>query len=419
MTALHDFHGIHDLFIAPLFDYGLLTKGLLLFTVFFLLLRILPDRARGLLLLSASLFLIGWETSPFYLLLFFAFAVFLYYCLYWIQGLHHRKGLSYLISFLIVVFYFLCLDHPALVSPWTGAAVHHFGIAYSLFRFLSVTLEVGKGMPLPANPVDYLNFVFFQITFYHGPIERLPEFRENLIRPSFLPKTVVAANLFRLLGACLKGWIVFHFLEMDWKGYFDFPQNYSYGMLILMMYVRAISFYLLVSASNDFKIAFAALGGFRLHENYDDPYFKRNIALFWRSWHMTLFRFLRDYVYIPLGGNRRHVYFNILVVFLAAALWHVTSKAFLLWGLWHGLGMCFFRLWQDFWKWVERRDREDFLHSLQRWSRAHSRFVGVFSTLLTFHFVALGWLPFWGGHPQGASMILRIVSGNRWKLFEW
>jgi alginate O-acetyltransferase complex protein AlgI len=190
-------------------------------------------------------------------------------------------------------------------------------------------------------------------------------------------------------------------------------------MLILMMYVRAISFYLLVSASNDIKIACAALGGFRLHENYDYPYFKRNLALFWRSWHMTLIRFLRDYIYIPLGGNRKHVYFNILVVFLSAAFWHVTGKAFLLWGLWHGLGMCIFRYWQDFWKGVEHRNRKGLLLSLQSWSRAHSRFVGIFSTLLTFHFVALGWLPFWGGHPQGASMILRIISGNRWKLFEW
>src|SRR5262245_4849973 len=136
--------GFHDSFIAPLFQQGLLTPGLLFFTLFLLLIRPAPARARGGLLLFGSLFFIGWSTSYFYLSLFLAFAAGLYGLLFWMQKSSHKKGFSSLLSLLVVVLYFLCLDHPSLASPWTGSAVHNFGIAYSLFRFLSVILEVGK-----------------------------------------------------------------------------------------------------------------------------------------------------------------------------------------------------------------------------------------------------------------------------------
>ena len=134
---------------------------------------------------------------------------------------------------------------------------------------------------------------------------------------------------------------------------------------------------------------------------------------------MTLVRFLRDYLYIPLGGNRRHVYLNYLLIFMAIALWYVTGSAFVIWGLWHGLGMCALRLWQNLWKKVGLQKVPGTFCSLQRWAGRHPLTVRISSTLFTFHFVALGWLPFWGGHPQGLSMILRILSGNRWRLFEW
>jgi D-alanyl-lipoteichoic acid acyltransferase DltB (MBOAT superfamily) len=101
------------------------------------------------------------------------------------------------------------------------------------------------------------------------------------------------------------------------------------------------------------------------------------------------------------------------------AMWHVTSVAFVIWGLWHGLGMCILKLWLEFWGKVETKNTAGLARSLQLWSRGHPRTASLASTVFTFHYVALGWLPFWGGHPQGLSMILRILSGNHWKLFVW
>ncbi len=411
--------GLNEFLVSPLFDHVLLTKGLALFTVFLLLLRFLPEFPRKLALLIVSLILIEIATSPFYVFLFIVFAGSLYYALFWLQWSHHKKPISYLLAALTVILYFFLLDLPAFETPWTGQMVHNFGIAYSLIRFLSLIIDVGRGMTLPVDPLDYFVYSFFVPTFFQGPIERLQEFRENLVD---LPKMVwkeVGSNLIRILGAFLKGWAALNLFELDWKQYFDYPQQYSYQFLLWGMYARSIGWYLIASAANDFTIACCAIAGYKIHENYDYPYFKRNLAEFWRSWHITFIRFLRDYIYIPLGGNRRHVSLNYLIVFMAAAMWHVTGKAFVLWGLWHGIGMCVLRLWQNFWKRVDDQKVPGTLWSWQLWARRHPTLIRVASTLLTFHFVALGWLPFFGGHPQGLSMFLRLISGNRWKMFEW
>lgn len=412
---------LNDILTSPLFDHVLLKTSLVLFTAILMIFRFLPDFARNLALLLVSLIFIEILTSPFYVFLFVGFAGGLYYLLFWMQWSSRKKGFSCLLALAVVCFYFLLLDWKALETPWTGAMVHNFGIAYSLIRFLTVIFDVGRGMPLPADPLDYFVYAFFAPTFFQGPIERLDEFRENLnadTRPS-LSWADTGSHLIRIAVGVAKGLFVLKCLDLDWKAYFDYPQNYPYGFLIWGMYARAIGFYLLVSAANDLTIGCSALAGYRLHENYDYPYFKRNLAQFWRSWHMTLVRFLRDYLYLPLGGNRRHVALNYLLVFMAIALWHVTSEAFVIWGLWHGAGMCLLRMWQNFWKRVDDQKVPAPFWSLQQWSRRHPSIVRIASTLLTFHFVALGWLPFWGGHPQGLSMILRILSGNRWWLFEW
>ncbi len=415
---------LNEIFTSPVFDGLLLNKSLVIFTVLLLTVRFLPDFARNLTILLSSVAVIEIITSPFYTFGFVATTGLIYYGLFWLQW-HPRKSFwSHVIAVGLVVLYFFLLDlpmvSPAWVSPWIGPFVHRFGVAYGLFRMLSVTLDVGRGKPLPSDPLEFFVYAFFAPTFFQGPIERLDEFRKNLsseMRP-LLSWPETGSQFIRIAVAILKGWVATHYLELDWKTYFDYPQHLSYGTLVWGLYARAFGFYLFVSAANDLTIACCALAGYRISENYDYPYFRKNLAEFWRTWHMTLTRFTRDYLYIPLGGKKRHIYRNYAIVFLAIAMWHVTSWAFLIWGLWHGLGMCFLKMWQDFWKRVEAKDGGP-LRNLQLWGRSHPRMVTMLSVLVTFHYVALGWLPFWGGHPQGLSMLLRILSGNHWTLFIW
>lgn len=389
-----------------------------LFSLFLIIIGLLFVSSRNFLVLLGSAGLLMFITSPLYIGLFVGVTSLLYLIFRRLEESPHRKGLSYLLAAFFVFIHFAAMNFELLHSPWTGPTIHKFGIAYSLIRLLMVVVDVGNGKKIPLKFFDYLTYLFFYPTFFQGPIERIEEFKPNLALSSPLPTKPWAQIFLRILGAFLKSWVALYFFTLDWKNYFDYPQQYSYLYLLWGMYARAISFYLFASMANDFAISFSSLGGFHLEENYNYPYFKRNLAEFWRSWHMTFTRFLRDYVYIPLGGSKRHVYFNYLVVFMAIALWHVPSLAFVIWGLWHGLGMCFLRLWKNFWRKIETKD-SGYLRSLQLWMRARPRFTYSLSTLFTFHFVALSWLPFWGGHPQGLSMILRILTGNQWSLFLW
>lgn len=416
-----DFKALDIWMMTPIWGQPIFTRSRVVFTVLLLGIRFLPSFARNLTLLLLSLVIIEKTTSPIYATVFVMASGALYYGCWWLQNCHRKQLYSYFFSGFLVVFYFLLMNWEPFRSVWTGSAVHQFGIAYSLFRFLYVILDVGRGKSLPADPLEFFVYAFFLPTFFQGPIERFDEFRTNLsdaTRPQ-LSWRDTGSNIIRVGTALAKGWVAMKFFDLDWQVYFDHPEKLSYSFLWWGMYARAISFYLMVSAANDFTISLSALAGFHIHENYHDPYFKRNLAQFWRSWHMTVFRFLRDYVYIPLGGNKKHVYFNILVVFMAIALWHVTSPAFVIWGLWHGVGMCLLRFWQNYWKKVETDTHESLPKHLQIWSRRWPKTTALASTIFTFHFVAFSWLPFWGGHPQGLSMILRLISGNSWKLFVW
>ncbi|QQR81635.1 MAG: hypothetical protein IPJ69_05880 [Deltaproteobacteria bacterium] len=190
----------------------------------------------------------------------------------------------------------------------------------------------------------------------------------------------MGSQLIRLITGGVKCYVVFRI------------QIFHSDFIVWKMYLNAISFYLAVSAASDFTIASCALAGYRLNENYDYPYFKRNLSQFWRSWHKTVSYWFRDYVYIPLGGNK-HLYRNILIVFLLAALWYEASPAGLLWALWHILGLWILKFWQSFWEKVEGR-HSGFLKNIQNFSRAYPKTTQCVSVLITFHYVILGWLPF-------------------------
>ncbi len=411
---------LDSFFHTPVWGSWILDWQLAICIPLLLLAYFLPRKPRSFLLLFYSFIFIGVLASLKYFLLFVGVGLFFYYFHYFIQDKSWKSTASWIVVGLMIAAFFLFLNAPALQSPWTGAKVHAFGISYTLFRWIAFTVDVGKGMRLSGNPLEFMSYAFFYPTFFQGPIDRYQDFvSNNLSQRQPLTFKIVAENILRIAGGIFKAWIVKTYLELDWVHYFNYPQDLSYSYLWWGMYARAISFYLLVSACNDLSIACCRLGGFKVPENYNFPYFRRNLAEFWRNWHMSLMNILREYLYIPLGGNRRHVYFNYFVIFMFVAMWHVTSEAFVLWGLMHALGMCFLRMWKNFWKRVESFSPDHFFKKLQNLARKFPKTTFTFSMIITFHFVALTWLPFWGGHPQGLSMILRILSGNRITLFIW
>ncbi len=392
---------------APVYDHLPLTWGLACFAGLLLVSRLFSSEGRPLFLLGASLFILELATDPFYLFLFVATGGLLFLTLMYTAMRPYRQQVCTGLAIGLVVFYFWLMHTP---SPFTGSLVHEFGISYTLIRWLSVILDIRAGLPIAGGMAEFFCYTFFAPTFFKGPIERFEHFHETMTQPDPLTLKDTLLTLLRIAIGCLKWWFAQKYLAMDWKIVFDTPQYFSYGHLWITFYTLSLWFYLLVSGANDLTIAACGLAGFRISENFHFPYFKRNLSLFWRSWHMTLTGFCRDYLYIPLGGNRRHPFRNILIVFMSIALWHVVSPAFFIWGLWHATGMILLRIWTKFCTTKPQ---------LQAWAQRYPRFTSGASMILTFHFVSIGWLPFWGGHPQGVSLFLRLISGNHWKLFVW
>ena len=154
------------------------------------------------------------------------------------------------------------------------------------------------------------------------------------------------------------------------------------------------------SGYTDIAIGVAKMTGFDLPENFNMPYLARSITDFWRRWHITLSQWLRDYLYIPLGGNRRgtvRTYVNLMLTMLLGGLWHGASWTFVVWGLLHGIGLATHKLWS--------RHRPDFL--------ARSGAVGaVVGWSLTYAFVCLAWIFFRAPNFSTAALMIRKIIGQ-------
>src|ERR1035438_6115237 len=158
------------------------------------------------------------------------------------------------------------------------------------------------------------------------------------------------------------------------------------------------------SGYSDMAIGLARLFGIRLPLNFNSPYKAANLADFWRRWHMTLSRFLRDYLYIPLGGNRRgewRRYLNLILTMVLGGLWHGAAWTFVLWGLFHGTGLAIQHGWQAWWS-KQRLGRPTW------WPTGLSTWGGRGWTLL---FVMIGWVLFRSADLPTARHMLAAMFG--------
>jgi alginate O-acetyltransferase complex protein AlgI len=180
----------------------------------------------------------------------------------------------------------------------------------------------------------------------------------------------------------------------------DHPNFYGTLTLWLAVYGYAIQIYADFSGYSDIAIGTARLFGYKVPENFAYPYLQSNIAGFWRSWHMSLTSWITDYVYIPLGGNRRgeaRAAWNRLVSMTLCGLWHGAALHFAVWGLYHGIALNAYRLWQ--------RVRPHVLGT-----RDFGLAGRLVATAFTFHVVCLGWVLFVCDFQRAAAILPRLVG---------
>lgn len=293
-----------------------------------------------------------------------------------------------------------------------GIPLSWLGFSYISFRIMHTIRDRQTGR-LPAVTLgEYVNYAIFFPAFTAGPIDRLERFVPELRAPLPLSDADWLNAGTRLFVGAFKKFVVADLLSLISINDVFIQQAKVAGWLWVFLYAYAFRIYLDFSGYTDIAIGMARLLGIRLPENFAAPYLKPNLAQFWNSWHMTLTQWFRSYVFNPLSRGMRSAdparpaWQVILVAQLATmlliGLWHGVTLGFAAWGLWHGLGLFAHNRWSEF-----ARNRMP-AWTTSRLGAGATRVAGV---VLTFNYVALGWLFFGLSTPLLAwQAILRLFG---------
>lgn len=285
------------------------------------------------------------------------------------------------------------------------------GISFFTFQSLSYTIDVYRKNLVPSKSIlDYAFFVSFFPLLVAGPIVRASYFLPQLQQLVHVTKDMFGRGIFMILCGLFKKAIIADYISINFVDrVFDNPMLYSGLENLLAVYGYALQIYCDFSGYSDMAIGIALLLGFQFPNNFNfnAPYRSLSITDFWRRWHISLSTWLRDYLYISLGGNRKgrfRAYLNQFITMLLGGLWHGASLKFLLWGAMHGIALAFHKIWMV---WTGKT----FL--------ARSTWMGTaFSWILTFHFVCFCWIFFRADNMEIVKAMLdQIIFHFKPELF--
>jgi D-alanyl-lipoteichoic acid acyltransferase DltB (MBOAT superfamily) len=289
------------------------------------------------------------------------------------------------------------------VTPPLIQVILPIGVSFYTFMAISYVMDVYRGRFRVASWVDVVLYLSFFPHLIAGPIVRPDELIPQLdVRRDAHHVDVVGAG-WLILGGLFKKVVIANYLATAIvEPIFGDASRHSSLEVVVGIVAYAVQIYCDFSGYTDIAIGIAMLLGFKFPQNFDRPYSARSIQDFWRRWHMTLSRWLRDYLYIPLGGNRRgetRTYVNLMITMLLGGLWHGAAWHFVIWGGLHGAYMVIGH------KKHELRER-GVLAPLP-----DARWLPVLQTISTFVLVCVGWAFFRADSVATAvQMLLRIVT---------
>lgn len=272
------------------------------------------------------------------------------------------------------------------------------GISFYTFQSMSYIIDIYRRELQPTkNILDYMFFVSFFPQLVAGPIVRASEFIPQIYDKLNLSRDDVNRALFLIVGGLIKKTVISDYISLNFVDrVFDAPNSFSSFENLMASYGYTIQIYCDFSGYSDMAIGIALLMGFKLSTNFRTPYKSASITEFWRRWHISLSTWLRDYLYISLGGNRKgkfRMYINLFLTMLLGGLWHGASWKFMVWGALHGTQLVIERLAKDYLKLPK------------------NRFTWMISVFLTFHFVTFCWIFFRAKDFLIANQILSNICG--------
>lgn len=311
-------------------------------------------------------------------------------------------------------FAFFATELAQLITYLGGNASHlrleivlPVGVSFYTFQTMSYTIDVFHHRIAPSrDPVAYLSYIAFFPQLVAGPIERashlLPQF--TTVRAFNYPTAVLGCRL--ILWGFFKKLIVADSCGVFADDVFTEPSSGHGWTMMLGCVAFAFQIYGDFSGYSDIARGLAMTLGFDLMSNFHFPYFSRNPAEFWRRWHISLSTWFRDYVYLPLGGNRVQPYrrvFNLLVVFATSGLWHGANWTFLGWGLLNGLLVLPFAF---------RRKQSEIDSQPVESRKLQFQFAGMVKVLLTFMAISVTWIFFRSATISDASQFVRQMLSD-------
>jgi D-alanyl-lipoteichoic acid acyltransferase DltB (MBOAT superfamily) len=329
------------------------------------------------------------------------------------QGLKKKillwLSLSYSLSFLLYFKYANFFLHNINSIFHTQFTDHNLflpiGISFYTFQSISYLMDVYRNeIKATRNVSDYAFYMTFFPHLVAGPIVRAKDFLPQIFTPQIINAALYKESLFRILIGLLKKLFIADYIGKFVDIVHQSPANFSGAENLLAMYGYSFQIYFDFSGYSDIAIGIALMLGYRLKENFDNPYSSSNITVFWRKWHISLSSWLRDYIYIPLGGNRKGVfntYLFLMITMLVGGFWHGADWRFIFWGFAHGFALAFHKAYSHYFP-----------------NTKNSLFSRFWGTVLTFHFVAFCWIFFRAASFQSAfTSITQIFSNFNLKDF--
>ena len=320
----------------------------------------------------------------------FAILVFFKYARFFIENLNALLTAAHLSA---------RLPDPAALMPFGAAYVLPVGISFFTFQSLSYTIDFYRNLiPRERNFLRFATFVAFFPQLMAGPIERaarmLPQFFQF---PKIRLQNIIDGLSLFLVGL-FKKLALANYLSLYVERVYDNPKSFDAPELLAATFAFAWQIFFDFSGYTDMARGVAKVMGFDLMLNFNNPYLATGLGDFWSRWHISLSTWFRDYVYIPLGGNRRGsliTYRNLFVTFFLSGIWHGAAWTFVIWGTLHALGILITR-------------------ELESSALYRDRVPRLVKQAATFGFVCFAWIFFRAGSLADATLILARIFAGAW-----
>ncbi|MHB1151273.1 MAG: MBOAT family O-acyltransferase [Eubacteriales bacterium] len=385
---------------------------LVFFAAVFIIYYVFPIKARWLVLLGASIyFYASWNVS--YLILIFCTVAISYSAARLIETAKTRRRMQLLLAIAVIASFNLLVmfKYYNFIASLTGGLLPFIsvllpvGISFYTFQSISYVIDVYRGIiKAERNLLYYTLFVMFFPQLVAGPIERAGDLIPQLHLPLRFDyrRAVEGSNL--VIWGLFKKCLIADSLCVAADAVYGNIAMQSSVSAVLGTLFFAFQIFCDFSGYSDIAVGIGKILGYELTINFRSPYLARNIDDFWARWHITLSRWFRDYLYIPLGGNRKGAVItciNLFVTFLISGLWHGANITFIIWGAYHGVLTVLYRLVK---KPLSRLEN--------KFSKPLSVLSNIFCRLVTFAAVTFGWI-FFRSHTFSDA---KTIIG---KIFEW